>query len=247
MRRLPALLVLAGLCAPGVAARELQLGVENFYYRTAETRLNRGNPLGLSGHEDLLRATLHWREDVREDLRVVVRGYVQRRLGQRGETDWKARQAYVQWSAGEFATVRVGRQRIAWGSGLAWNPTNRVEAPKNPLNVSLEQQGSLAVRVDLVPFPWAGIILVAARSEIESADLPFAVQAPHRRTGAVRARLLVRDTDVGLVLSGGSAQPSLVGLDLGRTVGEVALHAEGAVYGGAEMAPARDRRFLRVA
>jgi hypothetical protein len=246
VRALAALAAL--LLASPAAARELEAGLENFYYRTAETLLNRGNVLGLGSDEDLLRATLHWREDVRDDLRVVVRGFVQRRLDGSARTDWKARQAYVQWSSGDLATVRIGRQRIAWGSGLAWNPTNRVEAPRNPLNVSLEQQGSLAVRVDVVPFPWAGLILVAARSEIESADLPFEVRAPRRRTGAVRARFLVRDTDLAVVLSGGSDQPSLVGLDVGRSVGDVALHAEAAVYRGAEMAPAREEeRFLRVA
>jgi hypothetical protein len=102
--------------------------------------------------------------------------------------------------------------------------------------------------VDVVPFTWAGIILVAARSEIESPDLPFAVKAPRRRTGAVRARFLVRDTDLALVLSGGSGQPSLVGLDVGRTAGELALHAEAAVYRGAETPPLREEeRFLRVA
>lgn len=236
------------LLARPAGARELEFGAENFYYRTARTLLNEGNVLGLGRDEDLLRASLHWREDLREDLRVVVRGYVQRRLGASAQTDWKARQAYVQWSSGDVATVRVGRQRIAWGSGLAWNPTNRVETPRNPLNVSLEQQGTPAVRVDVVPFPWAGLILVAARSEIESADLPFAVRAPRRRTAAVRARFLVRDTDLAVVLSGGAGQRSLVGFDVGRSVGEVALHAEAAAYRGAEMPPARDdQRFLRVA
>jgi hypothetical protein len=247
VRRAAGVFALLALAAPA-QAREVQLGLEDFYYRTAETLLNRGNALGLDRDEDLLRATLQWREDVRADLRLVVRGFVQRRIGAREETDWKARQAYVQWTPLEIATVRLGRQRIAWGSGLAWNPTNRIEAPKNPLNVSLEQQGSLAVRVDVVPFTWAGLILVAARSEVESADLPFAVGAPRRRTAAVRGRFLVRDTDVALVLSGGTRQPSLVGLDVGRTVGEVALHAEASTYRGAEMAPARvDERFFRLA
>jgi hypothetical protein len=247
VRRAAAALVFLALAAPA-QAREVQVGLEDFYYRTAETLLNRGNVLGLDPGEDLLRATLQWREDVRQDLRLVVRGFVQRRIGAANDTDWKARQAYVQWSPLEIATVRAGRQRIAWGSGLAWNPSNRIEAPKNPLNVSLEQQGSLAVRVDVVPFTWAGLILVAARSEVESADLPFAVRAPRRRTAAVRGRFLVRDTDVALVLSGGTRQPSLVGLDVGRTVGEVALHAEASTYRGAEMAPAREEeRFVRLA
>lgn len=243
---LPLALAAALLSWPA-SARELELGFENFYYRTAETLLNRGNVLGLEPHEDLLRGTLRWREDLRDDLRVVVRGYVQRRLGAQGETDWQARQAYVQWTSGDLVSVRVGRQRIAWGSGLAWNPTNRIEAPKNPLNPSLEQVGSLAVRVDVVPFPWAGLILVAARREMENGDAPFSPRAPRGRTGAVRARFLVQDTDLAIVLSGGSDQPSLVGFDVGRTAGQVALHAEAAAYRGAEMAPPREGRlFWRV-
>jgi hypothetical protein len=244
--RLLGALFAAALACPA-AARELELGLENFYYRTEETLLNRANLLRLEPHEDLLRATLRWREDLRDDLRVVLRGYLQRRLGAQGETDWQARQAYVQWTSGDLVTVRAGRQRIAWGSGLAWNPTNRIEAPKNPLNPSLEQVGSLAVRVDVVPFPWAGLILVAARRELDSGDAPFAPRAPKGRTGAVRARFLAADTDLAVVLAGGSDQPSLVGLDVGRTVGQVALHAEAAAYRGAEMAPAReDRLFWRV-
>ncbi len=31
---------------------------------------------------------------------------------------------------------------MAWGSGFAWNPTNRLERPKNPLNTSLDQEGA---------------------------------------------------------------------------------------------------------
>jgi len=246
MRRVGLALVLALLPAP-LRARELELGLENFYYRTAPTLLNAGNVLGLAGREDLLRGTLRYREALGASVRLVASGYVQRRLGARGDTEWKARQAYVQWSAGELLTVRAGRQRIAWGSGFAWNPTNRVEAPKNPLNTSLEQQGALAVRLDLVPSAWSGLTLVAARSVIESGDLPFAVRQPARRTAALRARFLVKDTDLALVFSGGAGQRTLVGLDLGRTLGAVALHAEAAAYRGAEIAPPRDgQRFLRL-
>lgn len=244
-RFLPCLLL--ALLPAGASARELELGLENFYYRSAPTLLNVGNVLGLDRDEDLLRGTVRWREGLGDSVRLVASGFVQRRMGARGSTDWKLRQAYVQWSAGGLLTVRAGRQRVAWGSGLAWNPTNRVETPKNPLNTALEQEGPLAVRLDLVPSGWSGLTLVAARSDNENNDLPFAVQQVRRRTAAVRARFLVRDTDLALVVSGGKSQRTLVGLDVGRTLGAVAVHAEGSVYRGAEMAPARDdTHFLRL-
>jgi len=248
MRRGILLVVLLALLAAPAGARELELGLENFFYGTATTLLNAGNVLGLSPHEDLLRGTLRWREGLGDSVRLVASAYVQRRLGAHAETEWKARQAYAQWSGGELVTVRAGRQRIAWGSGFAWNPTNRVETPKNPLNTSLEQEGALAVRLDMVPSAWAGVTLVAARSDVRGQDLPFSAPQPRRRTGAVRARFLVRDTDLAVVVSGGKGQRSLVGLDLARTLGAVAVHAEGAVYRGAEMEPARDDdHFLRLA
>jgi hypothetical protein len=247
----------AGACALGVClmaggsaragSREVSLGLEEFHYRTAQTPLNRGNLLGLERNEDLLRATLGWKE-THGALRLVFRGFVERALREDGETEWTAREAYAQYGIGDGLSIRAGKQRVSWGSGFAWNPTSRMEPPKNPFNTGLEQEGALAVRTDWIPNAWAGVILVAAESEAASRDLPFDTPAPERRTAAVRTRLLLGDTDVAVVFSGGRGQRTLVGLDLGRTFGPVSAHAEAATYSGAELRPARDgERFARLA
>jgi hypothetical protein len=246
------LLALAALLptasAPG-GSREVELGVENFYYRTTQTPLNRDNRLGLDRYEDLLRGTLSWKETA-GPARGVFRGYLERTLGGEGdETRIDARQAYLQYGFGPGLSLRVGKQRISWGSGFAWNPTNRVEPPKNPFNTSLEQEGVLAARVDLQPAAWAGVILVAARGGTQVGDLPFGAANPRRATAAVRARFLVKDTDLALVVSGGDEQRTLLGLDVARDLApEVSAHAEAAFYRGAELGRSRDAEtFFRLA
>lgn len=226
---------------------QIEVGVENLYFRSAATALNRDDVLGLGRNVDLLRATLAAKES-RGNLRILFRGVAERRFGSAGDrSDFLARQAYVQYAWGAGLSLRVGKQRVAWGSGLAWNPTNRLEPAKNPLNPGLEQEGVLAARMDWTPTPWAGVIVVAARGDSGTGDLPFTADRPRRRTAAARARFLVKDTDLALVVSGGKNQRTLVGLDLGRNVGALALHAEATATAGAELAPPRDERtFFRL-
>ncbi len=242
-------LALLSVAVPvGAGSRELDAVAESFYYRTAATPLNRDGILGLAPDAGILRGTLHAKQTL-GNARGVVSGFVERTYGRReDETRWRARQAYLQYAWGSGLSLRAGKQRIAWGSGFAWNPTNRIEPPKNPLNTGLEQEGALAARMDWTPAAWAGVVLVAARGDTAAGDLPFPIAKTRRRTAAVRARFLVKDTDVALVVSGGKDQRTLVGLDLGRDVLFVTAHAEGAVYRGAELGAGRDdETFFRLA
>jgi len=229
------------------ASREVELGVESFYYPTEETALNRGNVLGLDPDEGLLRASAAWKESL-GGARFVVRGFVERSLGGTGdETTVTLRQGYAQYWWGTGCGVRAGKQRVAWGSGFVWNPTNRLEPAKNPVNASLEQEGVWAARMDVVPASWVGLVLVATRGDTNVGDLPFGAAPAKSDAGALRVRFLVSDTDLAFVFSGGQERPSLLGFDVARDVGPFSLHAEGSVYQGAEIPPARsDQTFFRI-
>ena len=251
MKAAVALVAAAALCATQRAEgapREIEVGLENYYYPVAETPLNRGDVLGLGDYEDLLRGAVAWRES-QGAFRAVYRGYVEHDFGSAPDTTWTTRQAYLQYGWGSVFQVRLGKQRVAWGSGFAWNPTNRIEPPKSPFNTGLEQEGSLAARVDWIPSSRVGLILVAARSETDTTSLGLVAEAPRRTSGSGRLRVLFKDTDLALVVTAGENQRTLVGLDAARDVaGQVTAHAEAAVYRGAEMAPPRDdQTFFRIA
>lgn len=245
----PALVLVVAAVPVFADGPELEVGAENLYYRTAETPLNLGNVLRLDEGEDLLRASLSAKQRLGE-ARVVLRGYVERSLGgTRDETRWRARQAYAQYGFDSGVQLRFGKQRIAWGSGFAWNPTNRLEPPKNPVNTGLEQEGAWAARMDVIPAAWAGVILVAAQGTTNVGDLPFPTREAERTSGAIRLRFLVRDTDLALVYLGGRNQKTLIGLDAARDLfGRVSLHAEASLHRGSEIDPLReDETFFRIA
>src|SRR5512143_1214599 len=241
---------LAPLAASSASAqdRQLEFGLESFTYESATTSVNRDNVLGLDDYPGLGRLAVGWRE-THGSFRAVFRGYVGRTWGTAfDETDWVIRQGYAQYWWGDKVGVRAGKQRVAWGSGFAWNPTNRLEPPKNPFNTTLEQEGTLAARLDWVPAAWASLVLVGATTDATPRDLPLETPEAERRDSlALRARFVVKDTDLALVASGGKNQRTLFGLDLARDLGWAAVHAEAAVYEGAEMLPPRDdTAFLRV-
>ena len=191
------------------------------------------------------RLAVGWRE-THGSFRAVFRGYVERTWGTQGdETDWVVRQGYLQYWWGEKVGLRVGKQRIAWGSGFAWNPTNRLEPPKNALNTTLEQEGALAARLDWAPAAWASVVLVGATTDATPRDLPVAEADVERRdTAALRARFLVKDTDVALVASAGKNQRTLFGLDVGRDLGWAARSRRGRPLRGRRDVPAPRRHSL---
>ncbi len=233
---------------PKALADDYELGVENFLYRSSSSLLNRGNIFGLEPTENLFRLAGVGRKAF-GSFAIKASAYVERQTGKSDATRLTFRQAFAEYKTQSGFLLRVGRQKTAWGSGLVWNPTDRIEPPKSPANPSTERPGIDAARLDVSPTDWASLTLVAGRAKVTLTDLPgsLARSTDPEWTGAVRARLLVRNTDIALTYLAGTELEGLFGVDLGRTWGAVALHAESAIYRGSEIDRTRSEdSFVRV-
>ncbi len=244
-----AVLALVPAGSAPAAADDYELGVENFLYRSTSSLLNPDHVFGLAPTENLFRLTGMGRKAF-GGFALKASAFVERQTGKTDRTSLTFRQAYAEYRTDAGFLVRVGKQKTAWGSGFVWNPTARLEPPKSPANPGTEQPGIDAIRMDISPTDWASLTLVAGRAQTNLTDLPgsLARETDPQWTGALRARLLFRDTDVALTYLAGTDREGLIGVDLGRTWGAVALHAETTVYRGSEIDPLRaEDSFVRVA
>ncbi len=234
--------------APKVLADDYELGIENYLYRSDSSLLNRGNIFGLEPTENLFRLVGAGRKAF-GSFAIKASAFVERQTGKNDATRVTFRQAFAEYKTESGFLVRVGRQKTSWGSGFVWNPTDRIEPPKSPANPSTERPGIDAARLDISPSDWASLTLVAGRAKVTLTDLPgsLARETDPEWTGGLRARLLVRHTDIAITWLAGTELKGLFGLDLGRTWGAVALHAESAIYRGSEIDRSRSEdSFLRV-
>ena len=51
------------------------------------------------------------------------------------------------YSISDQILVRLGKQRMNWGTGYAWNPTNTVQPPKDPFQPAEEKEGVNALKI----------------------------------------------------------------------------------------------------
>lgn len=113
------------------------------------------------------------------------------------------------------ADLFIGRQRIAWGSGHFWNPTDLLN-PVNPTAIEPEER--------------QGVDAVLLQRNIGALSRLSLVDAPQRgasNSRAIRYRTNAAATDVAVLL-GEFRGERVVGLDVVGRVGEGGLRAEAA-------------------
>ncbi len=97
----------------------------------------------------------------------------------------------------------VGRKRLVWGPGFAWNPADVIDPPKDPTDPSLQRAGAWVVRLE-APFErFTVTALWAPRVTALEAGLPRRFLFPQgggeaEQLLAARLYALAADTDVNL-------------------------------------------------
>jgi hypothetical protein len=168
-------------------------------------------------------------------------------------------EAYVDAPLQEHFRLLAGKKRIVWGAGLAFNPTDLVNPPKDPTDPTFQRAGAWLVQAEWAWEKVAVSVVAAGAVTRQYAGLPTALVfdpelptyeatrgwVPDARTAdprmAVMARLylLLFDTDVNLIYgytnlyNDAFRQKSKVGFSLSRVFGDLELHAEGLLYSGA--------------
>ena len=114
-----------------------------------------------------------------------------------------------------FADVRVGRQRIAWGSGRFWNPTDLFH-PYNPAQLERDER----IGVD-------ALLVEKSLDALSRLSLAYAPQRDAASSHALRYRTNLANTDLG-VMAGEFRGDRVVGVEFAGRLGEASLYGEAA-------------------
>jgi len=136
---------------------------------------------------------------------------------QRSHAFWRHR-LYRGWLAWEQDAVllKIGRQRIAWGSGRLWNPTDRFN-PVDPTALELDQKTGADSLLGEWRYSDSGAVQIVAA--------PGRGQHNVSRKTALRMRDTFAEADVSL-LAGRIGSETVFGADLAANLAGGGLHGE---------------------
>jgi len=117
-------------------------------------------------------------------------------------------EAYVLQEAAPWLNFMIGKKRIVWGPGLAFNPTDLLNVRKDPTDPTFQRAGAWLARIE-VPLESSAFTLLFAPQVTQSAfGIPYGFithpawnkqdDQPHYLVGA-RAYFLVADTDINVL------------------------------------------------
>ncbi|MSQ03322.1 MAG: hypothetical protein EXR71_15760 [Myxococcales bacterium] len=138
-------------------------------------------------------------------------------------------QLWVKFDLANRVFVTAGRQRIRWGSGRFWNPTDVLsQQTLNALDVAVfdTRTGVTLLKVH-VPIETLGANLYAV-ANFDGADTIGQIG------GALRTEWVLGPSEIALTAAAREGDPVRLGADLSAAVGPVDLRVEGAVRHGDE-------------
>lgn len=138
-------------------------------------------------------------------------------------------QLWLKFDIARVVFVTVGKQRIKWGSGRFWNPTDFLNEERlDPLSVTtLDERLGVPLLKFHLPIESLGWNFYAIGSMGEAAE-------PEDVGGALRAEFLVGQTELALSGALRRNNPYRVGADVSTGVGPFDLRLEAAAFNGDE-------------
>jgi hypothetical protein len=100
-----------------------------------------------------------------------------------GELSFSARELWVEWRPVSAIALRLGRQRLGFGSGLGWNPSNDLDPRRDPSDPTAPRRGADAAQLrleagDASGFPLSlSAVAMLPSSGIELSDARLGAQA----------------------------------------------------------------------
>lgn len=134
-------------------------------------------------------------------------------------------QAWLKFDIGRRLYVTAGQQRIKWGAGRFWNPTDFMNQQKLDALAAYDERTGVGLVKLHFPLEDIGTNLYLV-GNIDGADHLDEVG------GALRAEVLLGNTELSTTAALRKDQPTRLGLDLSSGLWIFDVHAEGAVQHG---------------
>jgi hypothetical protein len=83
-----------------------------------------------------------------------------------------ASELYLSWSPQSWLNLLVGKKRTVWGSGVAFNPTDLLNPPKDPTDPNLQRAGAWLARVEFPFEKWTLSAVFAPGVLYQTSGLP---------------------------------------------------------------------------
>jgi len=205
------------------------LAISGSIYGSFSAWQDRGSPIVPKGSADSFSglAATQVRAEAGERSRCAAEGAVTVDAIT-GKLSFVARELWAEWRPADLVSLRLGRQRLGFGSGLGWNPSNDFDVRRDPSDPDAPRTGVDAAQLRLeaggmtgFPFSLSVVALTPASGEgFEDARLGAQLYA---YLGELELMLVASGSRIGL-----SDAPWLAGGWATAPLGPLVLGIEGA-------------------
>jgi len=129
--------------------------------------------------------------------------------------------------------IDIGKKRLKWGKGYAWNPVAFIDNPKNPFDPDLALEGFTVISADYIKsfsgklrtLTLTGILIPVFK------DVNSQLGRHNTLNYGGKVYSLLFDTDIDLMFLAGPGISSRYGIDFSRNItSNIEIHGEGAYW-----------------